>query len=72
MCLECAKRKIAEEYEAYKKEVLCCNDAEVVWDLCNRIAFFSCVLEYFEFSETIVTLHYQNDILICVFDYFQV
>ena len=53
MCLESAKRKIAEEYEAYKKEVLRCNNAEVIWDLCNRIAFFSCVLEYFEFSETI-------------------
>ena len=53
MCLESAKRKIAEEYEAYKKEVLRCNNAEVIWDLCNRIAFFSCVAEYFEFSETI-------------------
>ena len=53
MCLECVKRKISEEYEAYKKEVLQCNDAEVIWDLCNRIAFFSCVAEYFEFSETI-------------------
>ena len=53
MCLERAKRKIAEEYAAYKKEVLRCNNVEVIWDLCNRIAFFSCVLEYFEFNETI-------------------
>ena len=53
MCLEEAKRKILNEYEAYKKDVIRCNNPEIIWDLCIRIAFFSCVAEYFEFNEAI-------------------
>lgn len=52
----CLKRevckKVSDEFYAYKNEVLKCN-AEVVWNLSNRIAFFSCVAEYFEYSEDI-------------------
>lgn len=54
MCLEdVIRKKVLDEFDAYKKDVLKCNNPEVVWDLCNRIAFFSCVAEYFEFMETI-------------------
>ena len=53
MCLEDEiRKKVSEEFDAYKKDVLKCN-SEVVWDLCNRIAFFSCVAEYFECIERI-------------------
>lgn len=53
MCLEEAKKKVLEEFYAYKKDVLKCDNCEVIWDLCNRIAFFSCVAEYFECIETV-------------------
>ena len=47
------RKKVADEFEAYKKDVLKYNNPEVVWNLCNRIAFFSCVAEYFEYAESI-------------------
>ena len=53
MCLKEAKKKVSEEFDAYKADVLKCNNAEVIWDLCNRIAFFSCVAEYFEYIEAV-------------------
>lgn len=54
MCLkDTIRKKVSDEFDAYKRDVLKCNNPEVVWDLCNRIAFFSCVSEYFECMETI-------------------
>ncbi len=54
MCLEDTIRKrVSDEFDAYKRDVLRCNNPEVVWDLCNRIAFFCCVAEYFECIENI-------------------
>lgn len=47
------RKRVSDEFEAYKKEVLRCNNPEVIWDLCGRIAFFNCVAEYFECVETI-------------------
>ena len=52
-CLDEARKKIATEFNEYKQDVLRCNRPEIVWDLCNRIAFFCCVSEYFETMETI-------------------
>ena len=54
MCLANeVRKKVQDEFYAYKSDVLKCNNPEVVWDLCNRIAFFSCVAEYFECVEII-------------------
>jgi len=47
------RKKVSEEFYAYKAEVLKCNDPELVWNLSNRISFYGCVAEYFEGMETI-------------------
>ena len=54
MCLEDrVRKKVAAEFYDYKKDVLKCNDIEKVWHLCNKISFYSCVSEYFDYIEEI-------------------
>lgn len=53
MYLDKVKKKVLDEFEEYKKDVLKYSSPEMVWDLCNRISFFSCMAEYFEYMEVI-------------------
>lgn len=46
-------KKVSDEFYAYKADVLKCNNPETVWDLSNRISFYSCVAEYFDCMENI-------------------
>lgn len=53
MELRDVRRKVIHEFEDYRNEVIRHNNPVIVWDLCNRIAFYSCVVEYFEEYENI-------------------
>ena len=54
MCLDdTVRKKVSEEFNTYKKDVLKSGNPEAIWDQCNRIAFFCCVAEYFEWVEVI-------------------
>ena len=53
MELRSIRRKVIHEFEDYRRDIIKQNDCELIWDLCNRIAFYNCVVEYFEETEEI-------------------
>lgn len=46
------RKKIAKERELFRYKMLA-SPAEAVYDACNRIWFYECIYEYFQFAENI-------------------
>ena len=45
-------KKIAKEHELFRYKMLA-STAEAVYDACNRIWFYECIYEYFQYAENI-------------------
>lgn len=46
------RKKIAKEHELFQYKMLA-SSAEAVYDACNRIWFYECIYEYFQFAGNI-------------------
>lgn len=46
------KQSVEQEFELFKYKMLA-SSRQNIFDSCNKISFYSCVCEFFEFSETI-------------------
>lgn len=50
---EKANKKIREEFRNYKKKVLRYPLKESIWNESNRISFYQCISEFFEYKKDI-------------------